>query len=83
MEQDLSREFLKVVEEAAIASARTMGFGERKVSDHAAVQAMRQVMDTIPMNGTIVIGEGRTRRGSHALHWRNSWEERSRPSSKS
>jgi fructose-1,6-bisphosphatase II / sedoheptulose-1,7-bisphosphatase len=58
MEQDLSREFLKVVEEAAIASARTMGFGERKVSDHAAVQAMRQVMDTIPMNGTIVIGEG-------------------------
>ena len=58
MEQDLSREFLKVVEEAAIASARTMGFGERKVSDHAAVEAMRQVMDTIPMNGTIVIGEG-------------------------
>ena len=42
MEQDLSREFLKVVEEAAIASARTMGFGERKVSDHAAVQAMRK-----------------------------------------
>jgi fructose-1,6-bisphosphatase II len=58
MEQDLSREFLKVVEEAAIASARTMGFGERKVSDHAAVEAMRKVMDTIPMNGTIVIGEG-------------------------
>ena len=58
MEQDLSREFLKVVEEAAISSARTMGFGERKVSDHAAVEAMRKVMDTIPMNGTIVIGEG-------------------------
>lgn len=58
MEQDLSRDFLKVVEEAAIASARTMGFGEHKVSDQAAVEAMRRVMDTIPMNGTIVIGEG-------------------------
>src|SRR3990172_6209700 len=58
MEQDLSRDFLKVVEEAAIASARTMGFGGREVSDQAAVEAMRKVMDTIPMNGTIVIGEG-------------------------
>jgi fructose-1,6-bisphosphatase II len=58
MEQDLSRDFLKVVEEAAIASARTMGFGQHKVSDQAAVEAMRKVMDTIPMNGTIVIGEG-------------------------
>ncbi|MCI0627302.1 MAG: class II fructose-bisphosphatase [Acidobacteria bacterium] len=58
MEQDLSREFLKVVEEAAIAAARTMGTGDRKFSDHAAVEAMRSIMDTIPMNGTIVIGEG-------------------------
>jgi fructose-1,6-bisphosphatase II len=58
VEQDLSRDFLKVVEEAAIASARTMGIGERKFSDQAAVEAMRKVMDTIPMNGTIVIGEG-------------------------
>ena len=47
-----------MVEEAAIASARTMGVGDRKLSDHAAVEAMRRVMDTIPMNGTIVIGEG-------------------------
>jgi fructose-1,6-bisphosphatase II len=58
MEQDLSREFLRVVEESAIAAARTMGIGDRKFSDHAAVEAMRKIMDTIPMNGTIVIGEG-------------------------
>jgi fructose-1,6-bisphosphatase II len=58
MEQDLSRQFLKVVEEAAIAAAKTMGIGDRKFSDQAAVEAMRKIMDTIPMNGTIVIGEG-------------------------
>jgi fructose-1,6-bisphosphatase II len=58
MEEDLSRQFLKVVEEAAIAAAKTMGIGDRKFSDQAAVEAMRKIMDTIPMNGTIVIGEG-------------------------
>jgi fructose-1,6-bisphosphatase class II len=58
MEQDLSREFLKVVETAAIEAAKTMGIGDRKFSDHAAVEAMRQIMDDVPINGTIVIGEG-------------------------
>ncbi|MGD9764044.1 MAG: class II fructose-bisphosphatase [Candidatus Binatia bacterium] len=54
----LSREFLSVVEEAAIASARTMGQGERKHSDGVAVEAMRKAMDAVPMRGTVVIGEG-------------------------
>jgi fructose-1,6-bisphosphatase II len=58
MEQDLSREFLRVVEAAAIEAAKTMGIGDRKFSDHAAVEAMRQIMDDVPINGTIVIGEG-------------------------
>ena len=59
MEHDLSREFLKVVEESAIAAARrTMGIGDRKYSDHAAVEVMRRIMDTVPIEGTIVIGEG-------------------------
>jgi fructose-1,6-bisphosphatase class II len=58
IESDLALEFLRVVETAAIASARTMGQGERKLSDHVATEAMRQTMDTIPMRGTIVIGEG-------------------------
>ena len=55
---DLSLEVLRVVEDAAIASARTMGMGDGKTADRAAVEAMRTCMDTIPMEGTIVIGEG-------------------------
>jgi len=55
---DLSLEMLRVVEEAAIASARTMGMGDAKAADHAAVESMRQSMDTLAIDGTIVIGEG-------------------------
>jgi fructose-1,6-bisphosphatase class II len=57
-ERELSLDFLRVTEAAAIASAQTMGQGERKHSDHVAVEAMREVMDTVPMRGRIVIGEG-------------------------
>ncbi|MEO6393994.1 MAG: class II fructose-bisphosphatase [Pyrinomonadaceae bacterium] len=57
-ERELSLDFLRVCEAAAIESARTMGQGDRKYSDHVAVEAMRQVMDTVPMRGRIVIGEG-------------------------
>ena len=55
---DLSLEMLRVVEEAAMASARTMGMGDAKASDHAAVESMRKCLDTIAIDGTIVIGEG-------------------------
>jgi fructose-1,6-bisphosphatase class II len=58
MEEQLSLEFLRVVENAAIAAARTMGFGDGHKSDEAAVQAMRETMDQVEMDGTIVIGEG-------------------------
>ena len=58
MEIQLSLEFLRVVEQAAMAAARTMGLGDRHKADEVAVQAMRQVMDTVSMDGTIVIGEG-------------------------
>ena len=58
MESDLSLEFLRVVEQAAIACAHTMGQGDRHGSDKAAVEAMRRELDTVPINGTIVIGEG-------------------------
>ncbi|HZH35271.1 MAG TPA: class II fructose-bisphosphatase [Pyrinomonadaceae bacterium] len=57
-ERELSLDFLRVTEAAAIESAKTMGQGERKHSDHVAVEAMREVMDTVPMRGRIVIGEG-------------------------
>jgi fructose-1,6-bisphosphatase class II len=58
MDSDLSLEFLRVVEQAAIACAHTMGQGDRHKSDQVAVEAMRRVMDTVPIDGTIVIGEG-------------------------
>ncbi len=55
---NLSLDFLSVCEAAAIAAARTMGQGDRKYSDHVAVEAMREQMDAVPMRGRIVIGEG-------------------------
>jgi len=58
MNVDLSLEFLRVVEQAAIACAHTMGQGDPHKSDQAAVEAMRRAMDTVAIDGTIVIGEG-------------------------
>lgn len=58
LEQDLAVGFVRVVEEAAIASARTMGQGDAKTADQAAVQAMRAAFETLAIEGNIVIGEG-------------------------
>jgi fructose-1,6-bisphosphatase class II len=58
MEQTLSLEFLRVVEQAAIACATSIGHGRRKHSDKLAVEAMRTAMESVRMDGTIVIGEG-------------------------
>ncbi|MGZ4789491.1 MAG: class II fructose-bisphosphatase [Terriglobales bacterium] len=58
IESDLALELLRVVEIAAIESARTMGTGDREKADRLATEAMRATMDTVPMRGTIVIGEG-------------------------
>ena len=55
---DLSLEMLRVVENAAVASARTMGMGDPNASDQAAVESMRRCLDTLAIEGTIVIGEG-------------------------
>ncbi|MRG26648.1 MULTISPECIES: class II fructose-bisphosphatase [Laceyella] len=58
MERSLTMELVRVTEAAAIASARWMGFGKKDEADGAATEAMRKVFDTIPMRGTVVIGEG-------------------------
>jgi len=58
MEIELSLEFVRVVEEAAIDAARTMGRGDAHLADQAAVEAMRRVLDTVPVAATVVIGEG-------------------------
>jgi fructose-1,6-bisphosphatase II / sedoheptulose-1,7-bisphosphatase len=58
LEFELALEFVRVVEDAAMASAKTMGLGDRHKADQVATEAMRQTMDSVPMRGTIVIGEG-------------------------
>jgi fructose-1,6-bisphosphatase II / sedoheptulose-1,7-bisphosphatase len=55
---DLSLEFVRVVEKAAIAGARTMGRGDRKYADQVAAEAMRAELETVDIDGTLVIGEG-------------------------
>ena len=58
LDSDLSLDFIRVVEQAAIACAHTMGQGDRQGSDRVAVEAMRRCLDSVPIDGTIVIGEG-------------------------
>jgi fructose-1,6-bisphosphatase class II len=58
VEADLALEMVRVVEEAAIASAWTMGEGDADKSDQAAVHAMRRAFERLPIAGNIVIGEG-------------------------
>jgi fructose-1,6-bisphosphatase II len=58
MERSLSMELVRVTEAAALASARWVGKGKKNDADGAATEAMRDVLNTIPMKGTVVIGEG-------------------------
>ena len=58
MNQTLIQEILEVVEQAAIASAKLTGLGQKDEADAAAVEAMRLRMGKIEMKGKIVIGEG-------------------------
>ncbi|MGI6126926.1 MAG: class II fructose-bisphosphatase [Planifilum sp.] len=58
MDRSLTMELVRVTEAAAVSSARWMGFGKKEEADQAATTAMRKVFDTIPMEGTVVIGEG-------------------------
>lgn len=58
MENTLGLEIIEVVEQAAIASSKWMGKGEKDIADQVAVDAMRERMNKIHMRGRIVIGEG-------------------------
>ena len=57
-DRNLALEVVRITEAAALASARLMGRGDRKLADHVAVEAMRKAFDTIDIRGTVVIGEG-------------------------
>ena len=58
MKRELSMEFVRVTEEAAIAAARSVGRGDKNGTDALAVDAMRSMFDTVHISGTVVIGEG-------------------------
>jgi fructose-1,6-bisphosphatase II len=58
LDRTLALEVVRITEAAAMAAARWRGRGDKVAADQAAVDAMRRVMDTIPIRGTVVIGEG-------------------------
>ena len=58
LERILSLEIVRVTERAAVAAARLRGRGDEKKSDQAAVDAMRRELNKLPIDGTVVIGEG-------------------------
>ncbi|MCZ8258998.1 MAG: class II fructose-bisphosphatase, partial [Beijerinckiaceae bacterium] len=58
IERILTMELVRVTERAAVASAKLRGRGNEKAADQAAVDAMRRELNRLPIDGTIVIGEG-------------------------
>ena len=56
--RNLALELVRVTEAAALAVGRYMGRGDKNVVDQGAVTAMRRVLNTVQMDGTVVIGEG-------------------------
>src|ERR1700754_4720486 len=57
-ERNLALELVRVTEAAALASARMVGRGDKEGADQAAVDAMRHVLESVSMDGIVVIGEG-------------------------
>jgi fructose-1,6-bisphosphatase II / sedoheptulose-1,7-bisphosphatase len=58
LERILSLEIVRVTERAAVSAARLRGRGNEKAADQAAVDAMRRELNNLPIDGTVVIGEG-------------------------
>ena len=57
-DRNLAMELARVTEAAALAAGRWIGHGDKIAADQAAVDAMRLMIDTVSMHGTVVIGEG-------------------------
>jgi fructose-1,6-bisphosphatase II len=57
-DRNLALELVRTTEAAALAASRWMGRGDKNGADGAAVDAMRVVLDTVPMDGIVIIGEG-------------------------
>ena len=57
-DRNIAMELVRTTEAAALAAARWMGRGDKEAADQAAVDAMRMMLDTVAMDGIVVIGEG-------------------------
>src|ERR687896_581281 len=57
-DRNLAMEMVRVTEAAALAAGRWVGRGEKEGADQSAVDAMRLMLDTVSMDGIVVIGEG-------------------------
>src|SRR5438034_10987938 len=57
-DRNLALELVRVTEAAALGAARWIGRGEKEAADQGAVDGMRAVLDTVSMDGVVVIGEG-------------------------
>src|SRR5437762_7651642 len=57
-DRNFALELVRVTEAAALAASRWMGLGDKNGADGAAVEAMRVILQTVPMDGVVVIGEG-------------------------
>ncbi len=57
-DRNLALELVRVTEAAALGAGRWVGRGDKNAADQAAVDAMRYMLDTVPMDGVVVIGEG-------------------------
>jgi fructose-1,6-bisphosphatase II / sedoheptulose-1,7-bisphosphatase len=70
IERVLSMELVRVTERAAVSAARLRGRGNEKAADQAAVDAMRRELNRLPIDGTVVIGEGERDEAPMLVHRR-------------
>ena len=74
-DRNLALELVRVTEAAALAAARVVGMGDKEGADQAAVDAMRHMLDSVHMNGVVVIGEGENLKYFTALNKEYGWFE--------
>src|SRR3712207_9128193 len=75
-DRNLALELVRVTEAAAMAAARWVGRGEKESADQAAVDAMRLMLDTVQMDGVVVIGEGEKDKAPMLFNGERRSEER-------
>ena len=73
-DRNLALELVRVTEAAALAAARMVGHGDKEGADQAAVDAMRHVLDSVSMDGVVVIGEGEKDEAPMLFNGEHIWD---------